>query len=290
MIPTNIQHEEREVFTDTLAKIVKAIEPEKIICFGNRTDYYESWSSFRPKGSARYLAYYDILIITKEGDDRKDYEILNLIDAINEAPIHFTAVVRSIGAVNKAIREGSLFFVAMHNKAMTVYDNYNVPLAIPDGELDEQKLAGWADDDWNRLFTLAKKYHILAGMCVSRATDPLHDMSAFMLHQSVEVACRTIIRYYTGYRAETHDLRRLLWLMRNFTLEGENVFPQNTDEEIELIDTLDNAYSDVRYGHDYEVPVGVILTLLPRVRSFMEVAEKLYREKRHSLEGATFFG
>lgn len=284
MIPTNIQYEERKLFTDSLNKIVKVIAPEKIICFGNHTNYYESWSSFLPVGSTRYLTYYDILIVTRESDDREDYEILNQIDVLNTPQIHFTSVVRSITAVNKAIREGNPFFVRMYNKAMTVYDSYNIPLAIPHEDVGEQKLAYLMESNWSRLFALAKKYHTLARMCVSRATDPLNDMAVFMLHQSVEVACRAIIRDYTGYRAETHDLRRLLWLMRNFTLEGETVFPQNTNEEIELFDTLDNAYGDVRYGHDYEISPGVILSLLPRVRSFMEIAEKLHLEKRNSTQ------
>jgi len=284
MIPTNIQYEERKVFTQSLDKIVKAIAPEKIICFGNRMNYYESWSSFLPIGSTRYLTYYDILVITKESDERKDYEILNLIDAFNTDQIHFTAIIRKITAVNQAILEGNPFFITMYNKAMTMYDNQGIALAVPVGESGGQNPTYRAEGDWNRLFTLAKKYQTLAGMCMSRTADPLNDMSVFMLHQSVEVACRGIIKYYTGYRAETHDLRRLMRLMRNFTLEGENVFPQNTDEEVELFDTLNNAYGDVRYGHDYKIPTAIILALLPRVRYLLDVAEKLHLERRNYID------
>jgi HEPN domain-containing protein len=284
MIPVNLQSEERKLFTETIAKIVAAIAPEKIICYGNRIDCNESWSSFLPIGNVYCLSYYDVLIVTKEGDNREVHEILSIVDTYNVTPIHITAVVRGISAVNQAIRDGNPFFVTMYHKGMTVYDSYNVPLAIPDAELDEQKLTYWAESDWNRLFVLAKKYHTIAGMCMARSTDQLNDMSVLMLHQAAEITCRAIIRYYTGYRFETHDLRRHLWIMRNFTLEGESAFPQSTKEELEIFDTLDNAYGDVRNGHDYKPPTGIVLTLLSRVRGFMEIAEKLYLEKRNSTQ------
>jgi len=225
MIPVNIKLDERKVFTDTLEKIVADIAPEKIICFGSRSAYHESWSNFLPIGNTNYFTYYDILIATKEGNDQK--EILDKIAAYNKAPIHITALVHSIATVNKAILNGNPFFVTICKKGSIVYDSQNVALSIPDKELDVKKINNRAERHWQQLFGLAEVYF-------SRGDNTRWDrneIALFMFHQSVEYACQAIIKYCTGYRPMTHDLKRLLFLMENFIDEKIMVFFGRTGDK-----------------------------------------------------------
>lgn len=280
MIPARVKEEEAKVFKNTLAKIVEAITPEKIISFGSRTDYYEYWSNFLPIGSSHHFTYHDLLIVTKSDDERREHEILEKISKYNKAPIRITAVVHSITAVNKAILEGSMFFVTMCHKGTVVYDTNNFPLAVPNKDLNELDLRLQTEKDWHQSFGLAQRFQKVA---VNSAVDELHDIALLMLHQAVEHTCIAIIKYVTGYRPVTHNLNRLLWLMENFTFEGTAVFPQVTKEETELFNVLLRAYSDVRYKYDYKVSGNTVFTLIERVSLLMGVAEELYHKKRNSL-------
>lgn len=282
MMLSNIMEKERTAFADAVANIVASVAPEKMICYGRRMDYHESWSKFLPAVDAHCLSYYDMLIVTKETDEQRESEILRRIDACAKAPIHITALVHSIAAVNKEIRGGNAFFVAMYHKGMVVYDSKNIPLTIPDAELDEQKLARKAEKDWNQSSGLAEKYLTVAGMCVARATSDLWGISVLMAYEAAAHSCRAIIKYYTGYWAETPDLRRLLLLMKNFASAGEAVFPRGTQEETELFDALINAHNDKRHRDDYKVEPWIMGMARSRARHFVEVVEKLHEEKRNA--------
>jgi len=277
MIPTHVREQERELFEETLAKIAKAIAPEKIICFGSRTNCEQMWSNFLEKGNIHHYAYYDLLIITKAGDERREHEILDKISKYNKAPIHITAVVHSITAVNTAIQKGNRFFVTLYYKDTVLYDNNNIPQALPNANLDKQELAISADKEWSKSFGLGEKFYKVAVTCV---TDELYDIAVFMHHQAA------IIRYYTGYRPATHNLNRLLWLMENFTVEGTTVFPQVTKEETELFNVLLSAYSDVRYKQGYNVSGDAVLTLTERVNHLIEGIKQLHSKKKNSFEPA----
>lgn len=278
MIPINITLEERKIFTDTLEKIVSEISPEKIICFGSRTDYHESWSNFLPTGNMNYFTYYDILIATKEANVQKEHEILEKIAAYNKGPIHITALVHSMATVNKAILKGNPFFVTVYKKGMIVYDSENVPLSIPDKELDVKKLNIRAERHWQQLFGLAEVYF-------SRGLNTRWDqneIALFMFHQSVEYACQAIIKYCTGYRPMTHDLKRLLFLMENFIDEKIMVF--SDEQETKDIDTLFNIYKDVRHCRKCKVYNPTIGIVRSRVRRFLEIVAKIHDEKKKLLK------
>lgn len=269
-----VREEERKVFTDTLEKIVEEIAPEKIICFGNRTDYHESWSNFLPAERTLYLTYYDILIATKEGDERKEHEILGKIEAYNNGPIHITALVHNIITVNKAILNGNPFFVTIYKKGMVVYDNKNIPLSIPDKELDEKKFASRIERDWSRLFGLAE-------VCYEKGNNTRWDqneIALFMFHQAVEYACMAIIRYYTGYRPTTHNIKRLLSLVEIFVNEKIIMF---SDEEVSKdINALFDVYKNMRCCRSSRSYVTTIVNTKSSVRKFLELVDKLYQDKK----------
>ena len=61
--------------------IVKAVDPEKVILFGSHAT--GRWVEHRyTEGGItyEYISDYDILVITKSGESRKDYEVQDVID------------------------------------------------------------------------------------------------------------------------------------------------------------------------------------------------------------------
>lgn len=68
-LPEHKQGQLREI----TATIVKAVDPEKVILFGSHAT--GRWVQERGTGNGRlyeYVSDYDILVITKQGDKRRD--------------------------------------------------------------------------------------------------------------------------------------------------------------------------------------------------------------------------
>lgn len=281
MIPANVRGEDRDHFMEILSRITEKIAPEKIICFGSRTMYRESWNNFLPQGIAHAYTYYDLLVITKKEDKRKDREIFQVIDMFNSG-LHINAVSHNITYVNKAILKGHRFFVTICKKGVVMYESTNIPLAIPGPELGEKKYARRAVKSWERLFNLAKQYYRIARKYTGSDSN---EVSALMYHQAVEFACRAMIKYHTGYRPVTHDIERLVSLLGNFTREKIDKFSHL--DEYSHIQVLFNAYRVVRLREDCKVYHTELSTIELRVGQFIALIERLYGVHRRSLQNST---
>jgi len=87
---------------------MKAVDPEKVILFGSHAT--GRWVEHRyTEGGIiyEYISDYDILVITKSGKSRKDYEVQGLIEnrCVYKTPV--TVITHDIDFVNKMLREGS---------------------------------------------------------------------------------------------------------------------------------------------------------------------------------------
>jgi len=100
-----------------------------------------------------------------------------------------------------------------------------------------------------------------------------------MLHQAIEHACGALIRIYTGYRPNTHNLSRLLQMVESFTRELKAIFPKSTKEEEGIYGILQHGYLDARYKDEYNVPASTLQILIDRVQQFQKVAADLYKGK-----------
>jgi predicted nucleotidyltransferase len=59
--------------------IVKAVDPDKVILFGSHATGRWVERRYTEGGiTYEYMSDYDILVITKQGDERKDYEVQDI--------------------------------------------------------------------------------------------------------------------------------------------------------------------------------------------------------------------
>ena len=68
-------------------------------------------------------------MITKSGDERKDYEVQDIIEnlCIYKTPV--TVIVHDIDFINKMLSEGQYFFIDIEKEGILLYDAGTVPLA-----------------------------------------------------------------------------------------------------------------------------------------------------------------
>ena len=264
-------------------KIVSSIAPEKIICYGSRTQITQDWGLFLVgqdfmKGIDTY---YDLVVITGAEEKRLDHEIVQLIEQQSKGIAAVTSIVHKLSFVNAAIAEDSPFFIDLYHKGILLYDGNGDKLTIPPARAYQSAAIDKVKTHWSKEYGLAQHFFNTASFSLSSGWPVL---TGFLLHQAVEHTCIAMIRAVTGYRPNTHNLTRLLALTENFSIVPMSVFPRITKEETELFDLLVRGYSDSRYKSGYNLSIEKATILVERVRELQAIAELLYEEKVKSFD------
>lgn len=185
-LPESKQSQLREI----TAIIVKAVDPEKVILFGSYAT--GRWVQERGTEDGRvyeYVSDYDILVITRSGDERKDYEVQDIIEnrCVYKTPVN--VIVHDIGFVNKMLSEGQYFFSDIEEEGILLYDAGTTALAErkPLSPAEAKTIAQHYFDQW---FESAKEFLIDAQNAYGR--NSLKN-GAFYLHQAAERTYNAVI-------------------------------------------------------------------------------------------------
>jgi uncharacterized protein len=267
-----------------IQKIASTIHPDKILCYGYRNSIYQDWSCFAEDSGCQETVKptFDLLVITNNDDKLPDHEILQKIDQVVASQnCEVTAIVQSLDSVNELIAKNSRFLTTLYRKAVLVYNDSSNDLITPPEVLPIEETISKLEKTWNKCFHTAEGFYKTACFCLD---NELNEKAMFDLHQASQHTCMALLRVFTGYRSTTHNLSRLLALIENFSFVPGNIFPCNTDQETDLFNLLNKAYSDARYKEDYSVPIETAHILKKRVKQLLLVAEKLYDKRITSLQ------
>lgn len=263
------------------AIIVKAVDPEKVILFGSHAT--GRWVQERGTEDGRvyeYVSDYDILVITKQGDKRKDYEVQDIIEnrCVYKTPV--SVIAHDIDFVNKMLREGQYFFSDIEEEGILLYDAGNTALADrkPLSPAEMKVIAQEYFDHW---FESGKSFLKVARFCLSENDLKI---GAFNLHQAAERTYNAVILVETGYKPKTHNLDKLKRYSKRFSEALDAVFPDNTSKEKHLFDVLKRGYIDARYKDNYHITTKELETLIERVEKLQVIAGPLCLEKIASFD------
>lgn len=267
-----------------LRKIVQAIYPEMIICYGHRSNISQDWSCFiyESRGVESIKSTYDLLIITREGEKYTDHEVIQMVEQQAEKlDCHATCIVHKLASVNESLKKGSRFFTTLYHHGILVYTKNDLPLAVPPDMPATTILKDKVKETWITTFTIAQLFFQSATNCLQNEWP---EQTLFNLHQAVQHTCMAILRVFTGYRSTTHNLSVLLSLIENFDFHLTIIFPCITKEETDLFVLLNKAYSNARYNENFKVSIEKAQILTDRVKELLKVAEQLYKIKITALE------
>lgn len=269
---------QQQLMAELIGKIVEAVHPEKIICYGIRSIHYQDWGCFldvgRIKEDARLSI--DLLIIASAAKGKAEQDISQAAEQVCHPWADAHCITHKIHTVNDNLANGIPFFCALYHKGMIVYDSGETALFNPGRIEDCISERAVIEGIWTRWHGLALNFFKSAEESLKYERP---DLTIFMLHQAVEHTCGALIRVFTGYRPNTHNLTRLLMMVESFTRQLHMVFPRITREEEEIYGILQRGYLDARYKEDYSVPPAMLRLLLERVGRLQSIAAELYYEK-----------
>jgi len=279
---TSLKHldpAKRQQIQAILHIIKKAVQPEKILLFG----LYAAESGMADQENNSILvscaASYDLLVISRRGDHRHDYEIQDMIENRCQFDIPVTVLVHDIDYVNEQLRKGHYFFSMLEREGILLYDGGAEPLAPP-APPDLSKIKAIAENDFTRWWHRAEVFFNSALFNIQAKEWKI---AAFLLHQAAEQAYQSILLGFTGYKPCTHNLDKLRRYTKRFSIELAMVFPRNSSKEEHLFKLLLQSYLDARYREDYSISEDELNQLAERVSQLLSIATRICRNRFASL-------
>jgi HEPN domain-containing protein/predicted nucleotidyltransferase len=266
----------RKEIEKALQIIVETVSPEKVVLYCSHAT--GEWAEDRyVEGHILYdfESDYDILVVTKPGDIRKDYEITDQIVNRCRYRVPVNVITHDMDYVNEQLRKGQYFFSDIIKEGILLYDAGNIEFEKPK-ELSVAERKAIAEADFSKWFTSASEFLELAIICLAK--DQLK-LSIFQLHQAAERTYNTMILVFSGYKPKTHNLDKLRAFTNEFSKELISVFPKNTKEEEHLFDLLQKGYIDARYKDDYNISEEELTILIERVQNLQKLANRICTKK-----------
>ncbi len=257
--------------------IVEAVRPEKIILFGIYSVEAEAkvFSAQLPHG----IAAYDLLVVTRAGERKSDYEWQDIIENRCRDAVAVTPLVHDIGYVNRRIAEGQCFFGMIRRDAILIYDAGRTPLAEA-GETDMAQVRWLAERDFDRWYRQSRAFFKSAEFSLGMGEWKI---VVFLLHQAAEQIYQAILLAFTGYKPTTHNLDKLRRFTNRFSVELALIFPRNSEEEDRLFRVLLAGYVDARYKEDFIVTEVDARSLTERVGMLLDIAARVCGNRLLSL-------
>ncbi len=272
MKPFTIYHLRRESFSflqqPLVDIIVKATKPDMIFLLGASLQRRRSESIFNEQApTSQHISDCFLLVLIPDLCNKELHEWQDKIENNCKSLMPVTALVLQTITFEEWLKAGHRFALTVLQSAMPVYDSGNLSLTIP-----QDVANAITSKDCERQYTegLMKAKEFLAGADLYSVRKQ-HAMAAFMLHQSVEQALRTLLKVGTGYHANTHSLDRLIRYGSLIAYQLPDIFPQKTDQEKRLFTLLQKAYIDTRYKEDYKISNDDLLDLSERVKHIHEI-------------------
>lgn len=171
-----------------------------------------------------------------------------------------------VGTVEKHMKEGAVYYRACCSPRNLIW-------CAPGTVIDWPETTEAAQPVQQRFEAeLAKAVAFLDGALQYRTANKRNDIAAFMLQQSAELTGRAVLLALTGHEVKTHSLLHIMRRLMSVAGPLCCLFPADTEEELRLMNVMDDAYLQVRYGQDFDIQVADLLVLEDRVQQLVTAA------------------
>jgi HEPN domain-containing protein len=223
--------------------------------------------------------YFDLLIVmpgnaqTNFNQYEQIVSMANIEGAVINVSLHQSATLQ------KQLAEGHIYYSMACNKENLIYDNGSTSFPPID-----KTLLYTACEKANATFYNSR---IKANSFLQGAADYYKDqditITAFMLHQSVELALRGLITALLGNCAKTHCLRELKRPLKRCAPGLKYLLSASEAEENRLLHLLEKAYLESRYNDAFDISDNDIIVLMEASKTLCERAERTFTEKINRL-------
>lgn len=226
---------------------------------------------------------YDLLVLINTDDKRQTHEFESLIANRCHDFAMITVSVYQNRYVSQMLKKENPFFTTLCRSDNVIYNSDQLELHVPylsNYHYNVQFLSG----EFAELKAKAESF--LSGAINFRITSDFQ-LAAFMLHQTVEHCLNAFLSPLIGHRIQTHNLNRLFIFARRFSIRFYEIFPRNSDPEIQLYQLLHKAYIYGRYKNNFQVSENSLHILIERATALLELTEVTFHQKMELLQAGS---
>lgn len=280
---TSLDHlsNNRRIQLQTIAKtICNTIYPEKIILFGAYASDIKIRDDFTNGRLPTYLSSYEILVVTKRGSTKFDYEVHDILQGPCRFETPTTIIVHDIDYVNGQLLGGHYFFTSISREGIILYDAGITALARA-ASPDLVHIHATAQKDFERWWHQSNVFYNNALFNYQQKETKI---AVFHLHQAAESAYQAILLSFTGYKPCTHNLDKLRSYTNRFSVKLASLFPRDTENEDHIFKLLLRGYVASRYDETYKILETELTLLIERVKQLLTIAERICKNQFIHLE------
>lgn len=215
-------------------------------------------------------AFQNLLIVTAPSEGRKFAEIEPFIKMILGEQHTVAFKLYRSDEIRQAILNGNIYFFISCSERNLIYDSTNKKI-IP--EILPAKIIDWKHTVCERFTAWTNKTtsFLVGADFYNNKGDT--NLTAFMLHQVLELTYRSLISALLIKEKKTHDLGELQdYIFRHLPHMGK-LFNKEIPEEYDILKKLNKAYSSVRYQQNHLVDDKIIPKLFERVETLQKISK-----------------
>ena len=180
-----------------------------------------------------------------------------------------------LSEADKYLKEDHIFYSFLCTADRIVYDNKRMAIPIETDAnismlIEKARLSFEVPFSLSQSFLDGAKFY--AGSGKPSAT-------AFMLHQAAEHSFRALVLALAGYNSYHHDLGSLIKRTHFCAPQISELFPQEPDQERQLFQVLNKAYTDTRYKSSYKVSAVDLILLLDKVTQLQTLVIEVFEDR-----------
>ncbi|MGS2739341.1 hypothetical protein [Sinomicrobium sp. M5D2P17] len=214
-----------------------------------------------------------ILILFPEEALPRQNDHSAIIADILEGQEGFLLRLYTLEYMQKQMCEGNLFFIRICQSPNLVYRNEGQNMKPLSENIDMEKALATAKKRFETDCVKIKAFREGTDFYYDKEDYP---QTAFMLHQSMEISFRLVEILVTGKEKICHSIAEHQKYIQHFFPQLGVLFDPENQYENRVLQLLDRAYKEVRYGYNYQISTEELLFMQGKFKVLQTALRELF--------------
>lgn len=260
--------------------ISKRVDTAFVFCFAFQQYEVHRAHCFDIRTDKQWL-HADILLVYQDDEQRGANQIQYLVNSVDLEECQYAVVIMRYAEVMERLDAKEPFVCNVFRHGALLYSHTDNLPKYNKGVVCYETLLQQTKEGWCRWFTNSCQFMDCATYCLM---EHKYKMAVFMVHQTVEQACKAMLKVMLHMRPNTHNLTWMLKLCSTLAPEIASVFPRDSPQEQSLFNKLKSSYMDSRYAATFTISEEDTWVLYYRAAAILRIAGNLCNKRIAEME------
>lgn len=217
----------------------------------------------------------ELIILISDKSSKTLIELFPILDMVFEDYPEYCYRLYHVHQAKDSIKKGNLFFYQVCVAENLCFSDPAVELNLFSQMQGLEKVIEKAKNAFNKEIAKIQAFNDGAAFYLQKEN---YALTAFMVHQQIELAYRAIELFAMGKDKMTHSIRVHQKHLRPYLPALGELFDEANDFENKLMQHLDDAYLKVRYGEGYQINKEKLLKAMKKGAEAQQFVASIYEK------------